>query len=99
MLTLQQLATLQAALRYWQEEMCPHGVDLMRPYLGSDQIEPLTATEIARVSKIFAPPSVRYVLYRRRPLRLLTTELFPSAEAALQQASPGSAVATVLLRS
>jgi hypothetical protein len=56
MLTPQQLQTIQAALRYWQEEMCPHGASAMRPYLRNDAFEPLTAQELALLSRRFAPP-------------------------------------------
>ena len=49
MLNLRELATVLAALRFWQEEMCPHDPSIMRPYLlavGFGGIDPLTEFEI-----------------------------------------------------
>ena len=49
MLSPRETATLLAALQFWREEMCPHSVDVMRPYfaaVGMPHIEPLTADEI-----------------------------------------------------
>ena len=53
-LSSRELATLLAALLYWQEEMCPHGREIMRPYfetLELQQFEPLSAEEIREVSR------------------------------------------------
>ena len=44
-----ELATILAALLYWQEEMCPHGKRIMRPYfqtLKLERFEPLTTEEV-----------------------------------------------------
>jgi hypothetical protein len=51
--TARELATLLAALLYWKEELCPHGPDIMRPYLACLELahlEPLAAGEIDRLS-------------------------------------------------
>ena len=49
MLSPRETATILAALQFWREEMCPHSVEVMRPYfeaVGRAHIEPLTAEEI-----------------------------------------------------
>ncbi|MBA4017005.1 MAG: hypothetical protein C0483_07525 [Pirellula sp.] len=53
MLTVRETATLLAALQHWQEEMLPHGRDIMRPYfrtVGCDRITPLNRAEVAHLS-------------------------------------------------
>jgi hypothetical protein len=97
MFTLQQLATLRAALRYWQEEMCPHGAAAMRPYLGTKNLEPLSSAEVARLGQRLQPKAIRYVLYDCKRRKLASPQLWKSMEAAVQQAHPPLAVATVLL--
>ena len=54
MLTKRETATMLAALLYWREEMCPHGLSIMRPYfksIGQPRVKPLSAREIAALSK------------------------------------------------
>jgi len=46
MITTRELATVRAALRFWQEEMCPHGQTAMQAYLDCDE-RPLSAAEVA----------------------------------------------------
>ena len=48
-LSAREWATVLAALLYWQEEMCPHGKRIMRPYfqtLKLERFEPLTTEEV-----------------------------------------------------
>jgi hypothetical protein len=97
MLTSRQLATIRAALRYWQEEMCPHGAPAMRPYLGSQEIEPLDATELAQLRRRFLPAAIRYALYQRKSRELLSRQLFTTAKAAAEQIKQHLSLATVLL--
>ena len=54
MLTQRELATLLAALRYWREEMSPHGRAIMAPYfrqLRLGRVRPLHTGEIARLER------------------------------------------------
>lgn len=66
------LATIQAALRFWADEMCPHGAYAMRPYLRPAGVEILLAEEVHRLASLLAPSSVRYVRVagRRPPIKL-----------------------------
>ena len=54
MLTKRELATVLAALLYWQEEICPHGQSAARPYferLRISDVRPLSPTQIVRLSR------------------------------------------------
>jgi len=97
MLTPQQLATIRAALLYWQEEMCPHAEETMQSYLGTKDSQPLTAQEIAELRTCFLPPNVRYAHYHRQLRRLGSTQLFLTGDLAMHEAKRKIAVATVLL--
>ncbi len=53
MLTLRELATTLAALRFWREEITQSGDFSARPYLkgvGMPGVQPLTTEEIERLS-------------------------------------------------
>lgn len=45
LLSRKEIATLIAALRYWQDEMAPHGPESARPYFEGLDADPLTANE------------------------------------------------------
>jgi len=62
MLTPRELSTVRAALRYWEEEMCPHGEMAMRPYLDRPNHPPLTANQVTQVRQALVD-SVRYAAY------------------------------------
>lgn len=94
--TSRELAAIRAALLFWQEEMCPHGAALMRPYLEPAGVEPLAAAEIDSLRRVLRPENVRYALYDAPSGRLVTTRLFTADEAALA-AGEESVVVTVVL--
>ncbi len=48
-LSFQELATLIAALRYWRDEMLPHGNEVPRPYFEGLEADPPTADELERL--------------------------------------------------
>ncbi len=53
MYTKRETATILAALLFWREELCPHGVRIMRPYfksVGMPRVKPLSADEIKILS-------------------------------------------------
>ncbi len=97
MITTRELDTVRAALRYWQEEMCPHGVEAMQPYFDQTHAESLSSGEIEKLRLRFSPANVRYGPLDAGEDRFATTELFPSVDAALQATERGDRVATVLL--
>lgn len=94
-LTARHIATVRAALLYWQEEMCPNGTGVMRPYLDPPGVRPLSAVEISGVRDLLAS-GVRYALYRPGQGRLASTELYPTDQVA-KSAAGDLAIATVIL--
>ena len=95
MLTPRHLATIRAALLYWQEEMCPHGATAMRPYLEPPDADPLAADEVAQVRQALKT-DVRYAVYDPIRNRLDGAEFFADYEEA-DLAAGGLAVASVIL--
>lgn len=73
MLTRQHLATIRAALRFWNEEIAVHDANVARPYFDLSDVEPLTAAEIE--SLIRNLKTARYAIYDRRTKDLKSTEL------------------------
>ena len=96
MLTHNGLAIVRAALTFWREEMCPHGTDVMLPYLDLPDIKHLSADEVIRLRCRFKPDAVRYAIANAAGDRLTNTKLFVDAEDAIRAAGNGR-VATVLL--
>jgi hypothetical protein len=97
MLTASQLATVRAALRYWEEEMGPHDVEVMRPYLDPPDIEPLSRDELRQLRDRFDPQSIRYAVYDSDRESLAGTDLFVDCDEALQRAGTDDDAVTVLL--
>ena len=97
MITDRQLATVRAALRYWQEEMCPHDESVMRPYLERPDIEPLTSDEVEVLRQQFVPDAVRYGIYDRASQRLADQGLFVTVDEAVRSTTEEMDVVTVLL--
>lgn len=95
MLRTNDLLIVQAALLFWQEEMCPHGEDVMRPYFRTSEAEPLSAQEVEDLRRQFNPARLRYAAYDITVGQLTDTELFVDAEEAIQSSEIGH-VATVL---
>jgi hypothetical protein len=95
-LTHHELATIHAALTFWQEEMCPHGIDVMLPYFDLPGIQPLSAGAITQLRRRFKPDAVRYVIAAASGARLINTQLYVDTGDAIQAAGSGQ-VATVLL--
>jgi hypothetical protein len=95
MLTPRHVATLRAALLFWQEEMCPHGQEAMQPYLESSGLEPLSEEETADVRDRLSS-NVCYAVYDPARERLDGTELFLDISEA-ELAAGGQMLATVIL--
>lgn len=95
MLQSRELGTIRAALQSWQEEICPHGPEVARPYLDVEGLLPLAAKEVERLRAQFQAASVRYALIVEDGEELASPRLFPDAESARQ--AGGTAGATVLM--
>jgi hypothetical protein len=96
MLTVRDLATVRAALRYWQEEICPHHAEIAKPYLRPHDVEPLSAVEIERLRERLGPQAVRYALDAGEAAMLADVRLFTLDEA-LRMAQGEARFATVIL--
>ena len=95
MLTPRHLATIRAALLYWQEEMCPHGSEVMQPYFEMEQREPLSREEIAQL-RAGLEQSLRYAVYDGTLNQLASAELFLNYATA-KIAAGGLGVAIVVI--
>ena len=72
----QELATLRAALRYWQEEMCPQKRAVQQLYFDEPLDDSLTAQAIERLREGLHPPCVRYAIWIPRRGSLAGLELW-----------------------
>jgi hypothetical protein len=97
MLTTEELATVRAALRYWQEEMCPHGPAGMWPYWDNRRLIALSATEVAALRQQFLAKNVGYAVYDVASRQLQGGVVSRTAAAAKRKAGKNQKVATVLL--
>lgn len=97
MLSKYELATVRAALRYWQEEMCPHGSAAIWPYWDTRSLVTLTAAEVAELRKRILPKNVGYTAYNVATRQLVSCAISLTASAARKRAGAKSAIATLLL--
>lgn len=96
MLTAQHLTTIRAALQYWEEEMCPHGSEAMRPYYGGEDGEPARAVEVAKLRSALKDATVRYARYDDDRKQLASADLFDSPELAMAESQPAIVVAVLV---
>ena len=79
MLSADEAATIRAALRYWLDEVVPHGPSVVQLYLDSETTETLGRTPVEGLIQRFAAGNLRCVATkpgseRIDPPRLLTTK-------------------------
>ena len=96
MLTSREIETIRAALQFWREEICPHGAEVARPYLESEDISPLTSEEVERLRQKLMAARVRYARVSPDGATVLDWNLFATEPDVLSETMPGI-VATVLL--
>ena len=99
MLTQHDLATVRAALLFWEEEMCPHGEDAAQHYFDEPGTVPLASSEVRQLRAAFVTSRVRYALYDRERGQLADTQPLAANDAALHRANPRHRVAMILLPS
>lgn len=97
MLTAGQLATVRAALLYWEEEMGPHNMDIPLPAPDPPGFALLSQDELRQLRDRFGPRMIRYAVYDPHHDCLGRTELFADSDTARQQAGADGIVVTVLL--
>jgi hypothetical protein len=97
MLTALQLAVVRAPLRFWQEEMCPHGQNAVQPYADCNEVIAMSAAEVAALRARFLPGRVRYGIYDFETKRLAAIALVRNLETTEKQLAGNQAVVTVLV--
>lgn len=97
MLSEVQLATVRAALRYWREEICPHGGDAAAPYFPEPIAKHLSEGEVRALERLFTDEAVRYVAYNGRTERIAAPMLFLDRRVARRLANGEVRVGTVVL--
>lgn len=91
-----EVATIRAALLYWQQEICPHGAPAVRQYLDPPGVRVLSTDEVAALRESLRF-NVRYAVYDEIRDRLVDTKLYTLHEVAVEAAG-GRIVATVIIR-
>ena len=98
MLTPDDLAVLQAAVTYFDEELGPHGVESMRPYF----VEPCPAEwsprELTRLREFLSTCQLRYIACQPRSDAVIEARLSKSvSELEEKVASQNYRLGTVLI--
>ena len=62
-LTKSHLAVLRAALQYFEDELCSHGMDVMRPYFDEEPANAWTSEEIRGLMAFLRDCELRYAAY------------------------------------
>ena len=99
MLTLKHLAVIRAALKYLDEEICPHGGDALNCYLDQESKRlKVTVEHITESRAFFKSVDLNYALVDSTGVTIESKTLFP---AGLKNSKPLlsdlSLVATVLV--
>lgn len=98
MLTRSHLAVLRAALQFFDEELMPHGVGVMRPYFDEPLNAKPTTSEIRELREFLRDCELQYACCDPASNRLTNSQLSESVEESrLLVADPASPIAVVLL--
>ena len=82
MLTPHDLAVLRAAVTYFEEELGPHGVEAMRPYLDEPPPTDGQPTDIAPLRDLLGSCQVRYACCDLAATQVIHAGLVSTIEAA-----------------
>lgn len=100
MLTRSHLAVLRAALQFFDEELMPHDIGVMRPYFDEPLNEKPTASEIRELREFLRNCEVKYACVDPASNRITNSQLSNSAEEArLMTGDPAFRLAIVLMPS
>lgn len=98
MLTKRRLAVLRAALQYFDEELMPHGIGVIRPYFDEPLKGKPTTSEIQELRKFLRDCELQYACCDSASNRLTGLQLSQSVEEArLMTGDPATRMAVVLL--
>jgi cytochrome c biogenesis protein ResB len=98
-LTQRHLALIRAALQFFDDELVPHGLDGIRPYLDSALDENATSREIQQLRSFLRNVELRYGRFNRRTgdmIEVQCDELIESTNASIKDSSQAAVV--ILLR-
>lgn len=82
MLTPKQLTVLRAALQYFQEELVPHGLEALQPYLDGPIEGDITAADVRQLQQFLRNAEIQYAAVSPVSPRLMDSTLYMSLEAA-----------------
>lgn len=99
MLTKRHLAIIRAALLFFDEEMSPHGSDVVRPYFEERLERKLEADEVGLLRELLRTVELRYLCCEGTGGAVASQELLTFEQAQDIQTLFDSRLATVLLTS
>ena len=82
MLTPKHLAVLRAALQYFQDELVPHGLDALRPYLDGPMEGDITGADVRQLQQFLRDAEIHYAAVSSAAPRQMDSKLYMSTEAA-----------------
>lgn len=82
MLTPKQLTVLRAALQYFQEELVPHGLDALRPYLDGPIEGDITAADVWQLQQFLRDAEIQYAAVSLTVPRRFDSMLYDTFSAA-----------------
>jgi len=80
LLTKRHLAVIRAALRFFDEEMSPHGPDVSKHYFDEPLESDLTADEVRQLRELLRICELRYACCDRTGTSLIRQELLTTPE-------------------
>lgn len=95
MISPQEMQTICAALRYWEDEMCPHGAEAMQSYLLNTEHAALNAAQIQALRGRLESCDLLHGTVNRNTLHGQTTVLVGVIENQIAEAD--RRLATVLI--
>lgn len=96
MLTPDHLSILRAALRYWLDEIVPHGWDAARHYLEGAELS-LSNVQIDQLAAQLQPDRLRFARFNVLREELVSLELLTLDDVKLVSELTRESLATVLL--
>jgi hypothetical protein len=81
-LTTKHLTVLRAALQYFQEELVPHGLDALRPYLDGPIDGGITAADVRQLQQFLRDAEIHHAAVSSAAPRQMDSNLYMSIEAA-----------------
>lgn len=97
MLTQRHLAIIRAALQFFDDEMVPHGMRVIRPYLDANLHRSVTSTEIQHLRSFLRNVTLKYGRFDHQTGQMVKTTLRSTAQKRKGVNSPDSHPFVVVL--